>query len=237
VPLGEPENADVVLGGDSAEVTVDGETRPLDRVPHELEVLVVNVPVGSDATLAITDAGETKSISLRTGERDDSGDRPADTLLGGSVDLAEGVVIDGVTQSGYYDGLTVRVTLTPSAHMDEQGWAPDGSMWLEIHLSLNYAGLVAEQARLELDLAGSLTITGSDGTAVEVPAETAETTITVDGALAILDWSGVAEVPDTLRGFEVSYATQGTFTAPDGSQRSFTRQPVTPTGTIELTDA
>jgi hypothetical protein len=34
----------------------------------------------------------------------------------------------------------------------------------------------------------------------------------------------------------VSYATQGSFVAPDGSAVSFTRQAVTPTGTVELTD-
>jgi hypothetical protein len=237
VPLAEPEDADVVAGGDSAEVTVAGERRPLDRVPHELEVLVVNVPAGGEATLSITDAGETKSISLRTGEREGGGgDHPAEALAGGSVDLEEGVVIAGVTRAGYYDGLTVRVTLTPSAHVDEQGWAPDGSMWLEIDVALNYAGLVAEQARLELDVAASLTITGSDGTGVEIPAGTAEAAVTADGALAVLDWSGIAEVPDTLRGFEVSYATQGSFVAPDGSAVSFTRQAVTPTGTVELTE-
>jgi len=239
VPLAEPENADVVLGGDSAEVAVDGdgEARPLDHVPHELEVLVVNVPAGGDATLTITDAEETKSISLRTGERGDGGgDRPADTLQAGTVDLEEGVVIAGVTQAGSYDGLTVRVSLRPTSQLDEQGVAADGTMWLEIDLAITYAGLVAEQARLRLDVAGSLTIAGSDGTSVEIPADTAEASVSADGALAFVEWSGAAEVPDTLRSFEVSYTTQGSFVAPDGSALSYTRQPVTPTGTVELTE-
>jgi hypothetical protein len=226
-----------VLGGDSAEVIVDGESRPLDRVPHEQEVVVVNVPAGGDATLAITDAGETKSISLRTGERDASGDPAADALAGGSVQLEEGVEISGVTPAGRYDGLTIRVTLQPAAHVDGEGWAPDGRMWLEIEFGLTYAGLVAQQADLRLDLAESLSIEGSDGTAVEIPDGTVlEPTILSGGALATIDWSGVAEVPDSLRSFEVSYRTHGTFAAPDGSERSFIPYELTPAGTIEITD-
>ncbi|HEY8471984.1 MAG TPA: hypothetical protein VIL37_05045 [Natronosporangium sp.] len=237
VPLTAPEDAATLGGGDLAEVTVAGEVRPLDRVPHELEVLVVNVPAGADAILSITDAGETKSISLRTGERADGGsDRPAETLTGGSVQLEEGVVINGVTQSGYYDGLTIRVALAATSHTDELGTAPDGSMWLEIELGLSYAGLVAQQARLELAIAESLTITGSDGTEVELPADTAEATISQDGTLATIDWSGVAEVPDDLRSFSVAYTTRGRFVGPDGQAIDYTRTPVTPTGTIELAE-
>jgi hypothetical protein len=236
VPLAAPESARTVLGGDAAEVIVDGESRPLDRVPHEQEVLVVNVPAGGDATLAITDAGETRSISLRTGERDAGGDPAADALAGGSVQLEEGVEISGVTPEGRYDGLTIRVTLQPSAHVDGEGRAPDGRMWLEIEFGLTYAGLVAERAELELDLAESLTIVGSDGTRVPVPGDTVEPTVTPDGGLAIADWSGVVDVADSLRAFEVSYATNGRFTAPDGSELAFTRYEVTSTGTIELTE-
>jgi hypothetical protein len=237
VPLTEPESAEVVLGGDSAAVIVDGEARPLDRVPHELEVLVVNVPAGGDASLAITEAGETKSISLRTGDRGESGDRPGETLLAGSVQLEDGVVISGVTPAGHYDRLTIRVSLQPSSHLDEHGWAADGQMWLEVEFGLTLAGLRAEQARLELDLAESLAIVGSDGTGVPIPSGTVlEPTATPDGGLATIDWSGVFEVPDTLRSFEVSYATQATFTAADGQELAYTRHGVTGTGTIELTE-
>jgi hypothetical protein len=239
VPLTEPESARTVLGGDSAEVIVDGEPRPLDRVPHELEVLVVNVPAGGDATLAITDAGETKTISLRTGGREAGAeeDHPADALEGAAVELEDGVAIPGVSEPGYADGLRVTVSLTPSGHLDDRGWADDGRMWLEIEFGLTLAGLVDQQAHLQLDLAESLTIVGSDGTSVTIPADAVvEPTRTADGGLAIADWSGVAEVPDTLRSFEVTYATHGTFTAPDGSELSFTQHPVTSTGTIELTE-
>jgi hypothetical protein len=239
VYLTEPESADVVLGGDSAEVIVDGETRPLEAVPHADEALVVNVPVDGDATLAITDAGETKTISLRTGDRDAGGnqDHPADALDGGVVRLEEGVAIAGVSEPGYADGIQVNVSLRPFGHDDERGWADEGHMWLEIAFDYTYAGLVAEQAMLSLDLAESLTIEGSDGTPVEIPSDVVvEATIVAAGGLATGEWEGVVQVPDSLRRFEVSYTTNGTFAAPGGDARSFTRQEVTPTGTIELTE-
>jgi hypothetical protein len=239
VYLTEPDSAASVLGGDSAEVIVDGEARPLDVVPHAQEAIVVSVPAGGDAVLAITDAGETKTISLRTGGRD-SGDRedhPADALQGAAVALEEGVAISGVSPPGQADGLQIQVSLSPSGHLDEQGWAADGQMWLEIDFELTMAGLTAEQAELRLDLAQSLTIVASDGTRVAIPGDpVVEPVIIAAGGLAVAEWSGVAGVPDTLRNFEVSYATHGTFTAPGGQELSFSRHEVTPTGTIELTE-
>lgn len=242
VPLTAPESAGNVLGGDSAEVIVDGESRPLDRVPHELEVLVVNVPAGGDAVLAITDAGETKTISLRTGGRENAQagtdeDHPADALQGAAAQLEEGVAIAGVSPAGQADGLRVNVSLSPYGHLDDRGWADEGNMWLEIEFQLTLAGLVAERAVLRLDLAQSLTITGSDGTGFPVPADSPiEPALLADGALATAEWSGAVQVPDTLRSFEVSYTTHGTFTSPDGQELSFTRLELTPTATVELTE-
>jgi hypothetical protein len=236
VVLTEPESGPGDLGGDSAEVVVDGEARPLEHVPHLQEVLVVNVPTGGDAILSITEGGDTRRISLRTGGRV-AGGSAADALQGGSVQLEDGVAISGVSQPGYYDGLTIQVSLQPSSQLDDQGPAGEGQMWLAVEFSVTMAGLVVERAQPQIDLAESLTIVGSDGTEIPIPAGTTvePAPLTADGALAGADWSGAFEVPDTVRSFEVSYATHGTFTSPDGQELSFDQHATTGTGTIELT--
>jgi hypothetical protein len=223
------------LGGDRASVVVAGRARPLSEIPHADMVIVVSLPTGGDAVLTVTDAGETNSINLRTGEPVTDTNRAADALEGGSVDLEEGVQIEGVTPAERYDGLQVRVTLDPSAHDDEQGWAETGRMWLAVDFSLSMASLVNDQAALRLDLAESLAIQGSDGTTLPIPTETLEASAPVPG-IAVIEWSDVFDVPDTLRSFEVSYATHGTFTDESGSPLTYTRYQVTSHGTAELTE-
>jgi hypothetical protein len=238
VYLGEPDPGARAGGGDTAAVIVAGQARPLPAVPHEHQVIVVSVPAGEDATLAVTDAGETQAISLRTGRPVLDTDRTADALQAGSVELEDGVQIEGVTPPDRYDGLTIRITLRPYSHDDERGWAESGHMWLEVGFGLTAASLVTDQAALRLDLAESLTIQGSDGTALPIPAGTVlEPAAPFAGSgLSHAEWSSVYDVPDTLRTFEVSYATQGTFTAESGSPLAFTRVEVTSSGTVELTE-
>jgi hypothetical protein len=247
VYLTEPESgADITLGGDHAVVTVAGQERPLHSVPHADEVIVVSVPAGEDATLAVADAGETKTISLRTGQRvDDSdhagstpADRPADALQEGGVQLEEGIQVEGVTPPDQYERLRVRVDLRPSSHVDEQGVAGPGRMWLEVELDLTVSALVLDQAEFALDLAGSLTVQGSDGATLPIPAGTVlEPVETVPASgFSVIQWSEVFEVPDTLRTFEVAYATHGTFTDRSGAQLAFTRVEVTGRGSVELAD-
>lgn len=247
VYLTEPESGgDVTLGGDRAVVIAAGQERPLRSVPHESEVIVVSVPAGEDAALAVTDAGETQTISLRTGQRlgdtDHAGaapaDHPADALQGGGVQLEEGVQIAGITPIDQYERLRVRVDLRPSSHVDGQGLAGPGRMWLEVEFDLTVSSLVVDQAEFALELAESLTVQGSDGTTLPVPAGTVlePVEVTPGGGLSVIQWSEVFDVPDTLRTFEVSYATHGTFTDGPGSPLAFTRVEVTGHGSVELTE-
>lgn len=223
------------IGGGTAEVIVEGAARSLDRVPHDLEVLVVNVPAGEDATLAVSDAGETRSISLRTGRvTEGGGDSPADELGGDSVSLEDWVEVSGVTEPGYVERLLVTVGARPYSYLDEYGRAEPGRMWLEVGFELTIGGQVYEQAELQLDLPASLTLQSGRGDPIRIPADAdPQVDSTTVPGVVLIEWSGVIEVPDSLRIIEVSYYTQGRFS--DGSREiPFTRYDQENTGTLDL---
>lgn len=251
VYIGKPQSAPVPQRGEAeAEVVVDGQAYPLSRVPAAGMVVVANVPAGARTVLAVTDAGQTKTISLRTGRRVPvSGPElassapppssPADALVGGTAHLEDMVHIDRVTPAGKGYEFSVSVQVRPYSFVDDHGRAEPGRMWLRVELELAMPALEldGEPVQLDLDVAESLVIRGG-GEPVPVPddavaEQTNPSTEFGPTGWARVDWSGVLDAPDTLREVEVSFRTHGTFTA--GSRElSSTRFDRRNSGTIDL---
>ena len=245
VYFGEPESGGVPPSDvPTAEVHVAGQARPLPAVPRPDEVLLLNVPVGEDATLVVTDAGEQTSISLRTGQwsRESIGDpagsqHPADRLVGDRVGLWDYIRVPGLTPEDSAEVLTAHVEALAHSYLDDRGAPAEGDMWLQVEFEL-WANVcdwcVAGNATISLDLARSLSIRTSDGEELSIPAD-APLELAIDlPATKMWEWRGFYEVPDTVRVLEVWYETHATFTLPDGGTLSYERVGGDTMGTLEL---
>jgi hypothetical protein len=139
--------ADTSLDGHAtAAVRVGDQSAPVPTENLAWALIVAQVPVGADALLAITDAGQTVSISLRTGQRGESA--PSFRALHGTGSLKTVIEVDR------YGRLAVQLTLgaTLEPYADGHGWAAPGRAWLQLTTE---AAVVSEDIELHLAVADS----------------------------------------------------------------------------------
>jgi hypothetical protein len=188
-------------------------------------LVLVQVPVGTDPFLVVTDAGRTLSISLRTGKRGES--VPSYRVLGGLAGLKTVIEVDRFGQIPLE--LTLGASLLP--YVDGRGWAPAGHAWLDVSPS---AMVVGEDVDLHLALPASFEVRGASGPFLVLPAGSLDTTATMSlgsgGTVAFFD------VPDNLRSLRYLIRLNLTVTgAKDHAKLGW--RPVGPTtgsGTITL---
>ncbi|MFD0969475.1 hypothetical protein [Plantactinospora endophytica] len=230
-----------------AAVLVDGEARELGEtalLPNA--VVVVSVPAGSDAVLAVTEGGQTQSISIRTGKLVGPSPKPvaprttAPTagrpVASGSVRLADYVAVPRRDPGMGWDALIdvdVEVVLRESD--EKRGAAPDGALWARVGVKLHAN---PTRVNFKIDLARSLTIKTAAGQVLRIPAGT---TVTVPNYQAPgstltvpVTWSEAFRVPAGTRKLSVTYRTRATVAGNDGRKEAFERRDTRNTGTITL---
>ncbi|GAA3736712.1 hypothetical protein GCM10022225_19300 [Plantactinospora mayteni] len=231
-----------------AAVLVDGEARELGEtalLPNS--VVVVSVPGGADATLAVTEGGQTQSISMRTGKLVGPSPEPVAprtsapptddrAVASGSARLADYIAVPRRDPGLGWDALVdVDVDVELRRYDEKRGAAPDGTLWAQVSVKLNAN---PTRVRFKIDLSRSLTIRTAAGQVLRVPAGTTMSvpnyqapgsTLTVP-----ITWSESFEVPAKTRKLSVTYRTRATVTAEDGSKAGFERRDTRNTGTITL---
>ncbi|MGI5146147.1 hypothetical protein ACQEVC_07060 [Plantactinospora sp. CA-294935] len=230
-----------------AAVLVDGEPRKLGEtalLPNR--VVVVSVPAGADATLAVTEGGQTQSISIRTGKlvgpspkpltptsAPPGADRP---VVSGSVRLADYVTVARRDPGLGWDALIdVDVEVELRRYDQKRGAAPDGALWAYVSVKLHAN---PTRVKFKIDLSRSLTIRTAAGQVLRVPAGT---TLTVPNFQAPgstltvpVTWSEAFRVPAKTRKLSVTYRTRATVTEDDGRKAAFERRDTRNTGTVTL---
>ncbi|MFL6075835.1 MAG: hypothetical protein ACJ73S_20790 [Mycobacteriales bacterium] len=189
----------------SLAVTVDGRTLPVAS-PNQVagEGLVVSVPKGHHATLALTDDGRTQSLDVRTGTR--GPDAVAPYYRNRGVTLASTVYAeDGHTNyHGTRDDTVVRVDFDTAGSVEPWvpglGWASAGRGWLVLSTSkstilslpddASKLDPLAWGARFTLDTGRTYTVSYQGGSS-------AARTYHQDGLVA-LENALLFDVPDTF---------------------------------------
>ena len=234
-------------------VLVDGQTRALDRMavlPYT--IIVMSVPAGADATLAVTEGSHTQSVSIRTGTvvgapsatptPSPSPPPMSGPVVSGKVRLQDYVAVPGHGPGLGWDALMyVEVEVELLAYDDKRGPAPAGKLWAHVEVELTGN---PTYAKFTVDVPRSLTIRTASGQALRAPAGTslimpkvylAPGSVVPDPTMLVPDtWSGVFEVPAKTRKLSVTYRTRGTAVDNKGRKVTFTRRDVRNSGTIAL---
>ncbi|MFY1689317.1 hypothetical protein [Plantactinospora sp. WMMB782] len=233
-------------------VLVDGVARELDGtalLPGS--VVVVSVPAGADATLAVNEGGNIQSISIRTGKlvgpsprpvapAPSAADQPAtpsDRLVAsGTVRLTDYVAVPRRDPGLGWDALVdVDVKVELRGNDEKLGAARSGMLWARVTANLHAN---PTRVKFKIDLSRSLTIRTAAGQALRVPAGTSVTVPAFGAAGSTLTvpvtWSAAFQVPAETRRFSVTYRTRATVTANDGRKEGFERRDTRNSGTITL---
>lgn len=168
-----------------------------------------------------------------------------DRLHGDDVLVSDAFQVSGLTPPNQGEGVNCQVEIEPKSHHGSRGAAEDGHMWLEIEVAVTFGRyedwMVAENATVELDLAGSVTIVDDRGDPLPLDLESRTARppdhypggdppgITATQTVAV-------EVPDSRREFTVMFQLEARFTAEDGSVLGYQRYGQENVGTIHLTE-
>ncbi|MBO3744268.1 hypothetical protein [Actinoplanes flavus] len=118
---------------EQVKIRVGDETRVMPGLQGSDGVLLLVVPIGSPVTLAVTEAGRTQSIDLRTGKPD----AQSAALAAGS---AEGEANWDVYGRYPGDKIGGQVNVKASAYLTpfDGTYAKPGKIWLDVNLELSY---------------------------------------------------------------------------------------------------
>ena len=216
------------------EIRVGGQAVRLPGIVRDLSSdhnILVSVPTGGDPVLAVTDAGRTQLLNLRTGKR--QGDViPAYYPLRAADQVSVSVTGKFGGRSATLAVHSANPALQPYA--EGHGWAAKGKAWLYLGGDVEtQLATAAGAARLDavLDAGRSFTLSLPDGRTVR-GAGTASTKVPLPlgaegqqaggrSGVALGALSVVFEVPDNFRTGKVRFAPRGTFTS-DGENVTFT---------------
>ncbi len=193
---------------DLATLVVNGKaSRDLHGVAllQQSTFLVANVPMGSTVLLAVTDAGRTQTLNLRTGEV--GGLIPLlHPPLSGGVALRDIVHVSspaGVTPAGKGAYSELRIEADLHAWDADRGWAAPGHGWLQVQASADVIG----EFQIQLDLAHSLTLRTAAGQALPFTGALTSQFLSAGGGQSVTQ---VFDVPDGTRALAASFVTRGT---------------------------
>lgn len=212
-----PDGLAVRVGDDSREVASD-----FGNVLSPNSVFVVSVPVGAEVLLVITDGGHDQSINLRTGTPGSDAAGFAAIAEGGTMlklplQVTEpGVRLDDGTHNNAVD-LSVDVHATLQVDAPGQPTAAAGRAWLVVTVAATVSDEKVVGA--QLDLAKSLTLRPSGGSALPVPAKTLKSepnnSAVPHNPRRVGDATLVFDVPRGLTGLTVSLRLDGGLFAKD----------------------
>lgn len=251
--LREPEvraRPDANLPPTAVAVVVEGKARQLGGTVLRNKVIVVSVPVGADATLAVTEGGQTQSISIRTGRLVGATPKPVTPkpvtpspssppdnapVASGSIELSELIGVPNHDPgTGWETLLDVTVDIELLRHADERGPAPAGSLWAQVKVTLFCGPSLVD---FKIDLSRSLTIRTAAGQVLRLPPGTSlpvpnyyepGSSLTVP-----IHWSEAFQVPAKTRKLSVTYRSKATASG-DRGKLTFKRQDGKNSGTITL---
>ncbi|MBF9134978.1 hypothetical protein I0C86_39560 [Plantactinospora sp. S1510] len=241
----------------TAAVLVDGQARQLgETAVRPNAIIVVSVPTGADATLAVTEAGQTQSISLRTGKLVGPSPKPTTPkpttpspssqpavgpVLAGKARLADYVAVPGHGPGLGWDALIdVSIEVEVRPHDEERGQAPAGALWAHVEVKLSGN---PTYVTFNIDLPRSLTIRTAGGQVLRIPAGTKMRMpnflmvpgVVPDPTLTVPDtWSMLFQVPKKTRKLSVTYRTRGNAIDSKGKKVTFNRRESLNSGTITL---
>lgn len=213
----------------SAAVVVAGTPHPVEHLLLGDSVIVVVAPIGAPVSLAMTDAGRTQSIDLRTGHRGRDAIAAYYPILSAGTGFRELIHVNGIDPANTYLPFDLTVDLERQPYLEDKGWAANGRDWVTVRVST----LLINDATLKLNIAKSLTVR-ADGRIIPLPAATVVTDSMSSGT-GMADTKLAVQVPDSVRQFSITYTTVGTFTKPGSSTvHSFSRIPGKNRSTVTL---
>jgi hypothetical protein len=175
-------------------------TAPVNDVAATL--IVVPVPVGTDAFLVVEDADRTWTISLRTGKRGEA--TPSYRSMRDFGKLETLIQVDRYGQIPLSLGL--GATLTP--YVEGRGWAASGHAWLKIEPK---ADVISSDIDLHLDLPASFDVHPPNGNPSTLPAGSLDTA--KGSVLSSAAGEYYFDVPDNLRSLRYTIKLAMTVTA------------------------
>ncbi|MFC3495478.1 hypothetical protein [Glycomyces rhizosphaerae] len=192
-------------------IEVDGERIDLETTPEPGQYLVLSAPVGAAATLWVEDDGRAQGLDLRTGE-------PLDRVEAYYTDPGFWTESDGdfETLDAYFvsDGRswTVgchsnRVEFTRSMWLEDYGWAPEGSVFLQVEFWWCTGAGVYDDGIWTLDSERSLFVRTGSEVALPIGWSTRDNPSAARGQRHTV----VVEVPAAESEFRVNFAPTGEF--------------------------
>jgi hypothetical protein len=227
------------LAGPVFQVRVAGQLHGLAEGLAALRTLVVSVPTGADALLAVEDSGRTQTLSLRTGRRGADAIAAYYTARSRAFKLTSGVQVtepEVTLPSAANNTAPVDVDATVSLlpFTEPDGWATAGRATLrcDIVVVVQYPGLYAA-----LDLARSFSLTLPDGTRLAPQSGTLSIRPAPGGGLQPA-WGLAAlafDVPDTTVRGRLAVSPTGAFSmiVTNNQERPVKTRPAEP-GTVDF---
>jgi hypothetical protein len=220
-------------------VRAGGAVRVLTEGLAALRTLVVSVPAGADADLAVEDSGRTQTLSLRTGRRGPDAvtayyvARSRAYKVSSAVQITEPATTLPLTDNNTAP-VDVEATFSLLPFTEPGGWAPPGRATLRCAISVvvQYPGMYAA-----LDLARTFTLTLPDGNRHPARPGTLAIRAAPGGTLQPASAQGVLafDVPDTAARGRLTVTPTGAFSVilNDNQEHSVKSRPAEP-GTVEF---
>ena len=219
----------------SAWVQAGGERLELESVPESGQFLVLSVPVEETAALWVEDDGRAQGLDLRTGERLE----PLAAYyedIGFWAESATGIDYSDVEFEGPSGSWTVgcrcgRTEFTRSMWLEDYGWAPEGSVFLQVEFWWCTGEGVYDEVVWTLDEARALLVTSGSDIAEPVGWSKVDSA-GVEGGQRHL---AVVAVPADARELRVVFAPVGELTERDGGEvHSLTELPPVTEWTVQF---
>lgn len=196
----------------------------------DTKTIIVSVPKGKDAELVVGVDGLDQTISARTGERTSttaSAYYRAKTEFGVNEQFPTQKAKNGTFE--FQHGVTFTRAVLSSFDNDE-GWAPQGQLWLRLHWDNATAQKAGEDtAAFEeptFDAARTMQVTDADGKPAKI----------IGGLPVYQNFSSdpfvLIQIPETAKGVKVTYAPHGSFATDSYGAQQDSVQPKS--GTFEF---
>jgi hypothetical protein len=203
----------------SAWIQAGGERLELESVPEYGQFLVLSVPVDETAALWVEDDGRAQGLDLRSGERLEPL-APYYEDIGFWAESATGIDYSDVEFEGPSGSWTVgcssnRTEFTRSMWLEDYGWAPEGSVFLQVEFWWCTGEDVYENCIWTLDETRALVVSSGSDIAEPIGWSKVDSASVEGGQRHLV----VVAVPAEARELQVVFAPVGELTERDSGDR------------------